>query len=105
MAQDGWETYSKLVLKQLETLSEGIDGLRDQFQDLKTQLTNLKAKEDRIQDIKIWKEKIEEITTPAQLKEALHEIEELKEFQTKAMTTFMIVQFIMASAMAILSFW
>ena len=79
MAQDGWETYSKLVLKQLETLSEGIDGLRDQFQDLKTQLTNLKAKEDRIQDIKIWKEKIEDITTPAQLKEALQEIEVIRQ--------------------------
>tara|TARA_Y100000310_G_scaffold338549_1_gene428504 strand:- start:1009 stop:1326 length:318 start_codon:yes stop_codon:yes gene_type:complete len=105
MTQDGWETYSKLVLQQLETLAQGIDGLRDELQDVKTQLSHLKAKEDRVQDIKIWKEKIEDITTPTQLKEALQEIEELKEFKTKAMTTFMIVQFMMASAMAIMSYW
>lgn len=42
---NGWETYSKLVLQQLETLSHGIEGLRTELQDMKNQLTELKAKE------------------------------------------------------------
>ena len=42
---NGWETYSKLVLQQLETLSSGIEGLRGELQDMKEQLTELKAKE------------------------------------------------------------
>ena len=40
----GWETYSKLVLQQLETLSKGIEGLRTELQDVKEQLTKIKAK-------------------------------------------------------------
>ena len=48
---NGWETYSKLVLQQLETMSNGIEALRTELQDMKGQLTELKAKEDRVQDI------------------------------------------------------
>ena len=54
---NGWETYSKLVLQQLETMSSGIEGLRSELQHVKEQLTELKAKEDRVQDLKTWKEK------------------------------------------------
>ena len=96
----GWETYSKLVLQQLETMSTGIEGLRTELQDVKNQLTELKAKEDRIQDLKTWKEKMDDVASPPQLKETLKEVEELKTFKTKAITMFMVVQAIMAMAMA-----
>lgn len=88
----GWETYSKLVLQQLETLSNGVEALRGELQDMKEQLTELKAKEDRIRDIKAWKEKIDEIASPSQLQTKFDEVEELKIFKTKAITIFMIVQ-------------
>ena len=57
MPQDaaGWEQYSRLVLQQLESLSTGIEALRQELQDVKNQLTELKAREDRVQDIKVWK--------------------------------------------------
>ena len=98
---NGWETYSKLVLQQLETMATGIDGLRTELQDVKNQLTELKAKEDRIQDLKAWKEKMDDVASPPQLKETLKEIEELKTFKTKAITMFMVVQAAMAFALAI----
>lgn len=101
MNKDGWETYSKLVLQQLETMSNGIEGLRAEVQDVKSQLTELKAKEDRVQDIKAWKEKMDDVASPPQLKTALEEIEVLKEFKTKAITMFMVVQAVMGIAMAI----
>ena len=88
----GWETYSKLVLQQLETLSNGVEALRSELQDMKGQLTELKAKEDRVQDIKIWKEKIDEVASPTQLQIKFDEVEELKVFKTKAITIFMIAQ-------------
>lgn len=100
---NGWETYSKLVLQQLETLGASIEGIRIELQDVKSQLTELKAKEDRVQDLKIWKEKFDEVASPTQLKNALEEIEELKLFKTKAVTVFAVVQFVMASAIAFLS--
>jgi Tfp pilus assembly protein PilO len=100
-ADNGWDTYSKLVLQQLETLSSGIEGLRSELQHVKDQLTELKAKEDRVQDLKTWKEKMDDVASPPQLREAIQEIEELKEFKTKAVTMFMVVQSIMAMALAL----
>jgi len=97
---NGWETYSKLVLQQLETMSSGIEALRTELQDVKGQLTELKAKEDRVQDIKAWKEKMDDVASPSQVKAALQEIEELKEFKTKSVTMFMVIQAIMGIAMA-----
>jgi TolA-binding protein len=97
---NGWETYSKLVLQQLETMSSGIEALRSELQDMKGQLTELKAKEDRVQDLKAWKEKMDDVASPPQLKTALDEIENLKTFKTKAVTMFMVVQSIMGVAVA-----
>ena len=59
---------------------------------MKGQLTELKAKEDRVQDLKAWKEKLDDVASPPQLKSALEDIEQLKEFKTKAITIFMIAQ-------------
>jgi hypothetical protein len=97
---NGWETYSKLVLQQLETLSGGIEALRSELQDVKGQLTELKAREDRVDDIKMWKEKFDDVASPPQLKTALAEIEDLKTFKTKAVTIFMVVQTVMGVVLA-----
>ena len=97
---NGWDKYSKLVLQQLETLSGGIEGLRGELQHVKEQLTELKAREDRVQDLKAWKEKIDEVASPSQLQIKFEEVEELKEFKTKAITMFMVVQTFMGIAMA-----
>jgi Tfp pilus assembly protein PilO len=97
----GWETYSKLVLQQLETMASGIEGLRIELQDVKNQLTELKVQEDRVQDLKAWKEKMDDVTSPPQLRESLSEIEELKIFKTKAITMFMVVQALMGVAVAV----
>tara|TARA_A100001015_G_C14369206_1_gene473526 strand:- start:60 stop:386 length:327 start_codon:yes stop_codon:yes gene_type:complete len=97
---NGWETYSKLVLQQLETMSNGIDALRTELQDMKSQLTELKAKEDRVQDLKSWKEKMDDVASPPQLRETMKDVEELKTFKTKAVTMFMVIQTFMGIAMA-----
>ena len=100
MSNNGWETYSKLVLQQLETMASGIEGLRSELQHVKEQLSELRAKEDRVQDLKAWKEKMDDVASPPQLREAMSEIEELKTFKTKAVTMFMVVQTFMGIAMA-----
>jgi len=98
----GWESYSRLVLQQLETLSKGIDALREELLTVKQQLTELKVKEDKVQDLKEWKEKIDEVASPPQLKVALAELQELKIFKTKAVTIFAVIQVGIAMAYAIL---
>ena len=99
-SDNGWDTYSKLVLQQLETMASGIDGLRAELQDVKNQLTELKAKEDRVQDLKAWKDKIDEVASPSQLQAKFDDIEDLKVFKTKSVTMFMVVQTLMGIAMA-----
>ncbi|HAF77629.1 MAG TPA: hypothetical protein DCG42_09940 [Maribacter sp.] len=105
MASDsGWETYSKLVLQQLETLNKGIESMRSELQDVKEQITKIKAKEDRLEEIRVWKEKIDEVASPSQMKYAFRELEVLRTFKTKAVTIFMVVQFAMAVAVVISRF-
>ena len=101
----GWDQYYQLVLQQLESLSTGVEALRSELQDVKNQLTELKAKEDRIQDIKAWKERMDEIVSPSQIKAVLNEVEELKMFKTRAVTIFTVVQFAMGSAIAMLGYF
>ena len=96
-----WDQYSRLVLQQLETLATSIEALRIELQDVKNQLTELKAKEDRIQDLKEWKEKIDEVASPSQLQNALQEIENLKIFKTKADTIIAGVQCLIAAIVAL----
>lgn len=98
---NGWDKYSLLVLQQLEALSKGIDGLRVELQDVKKELTELKAREDRVVELRSWKDKIDEVASPTQLNIALKEIEDLKLFKTKAVTIFAVVQFMMATALAV----
>ena len=100
----GWETYSKLVLQQLETLNSGIESMRVELQLVKEQITKIKAKEDRLEELKAWKDKIDDVASPTQMKYAFRELEDLRTFKTKAVTIFMVVQFAMAVAVVISRF-
>ena len=86
----GWETYSKLVIQQLETLNVGIESMRKELQDVKEQITKIKAKEDRLEELKTWKDKIDEVVSPSQMKYAMRELEDLRTFKTKSVTIFCI---------------
>ena len=100
-SENGWGEYSKLVLKELETLASGIESLRTDLHDVKIAI---RAREDKIEEIKKWKEKIDEVTSPSQLKTTLEKIKELKSFKTKAVTIFAVIQFLMAVAVLISRF-
>ena len=91
-AENGWNEYSRLVLEQLETLSIVIDALWDELQDIKQEMTLMKAREDRVVELKTWKERIDEVASPPQLKVLTEQVQELREFKTKAITIFMIAQ-------------
>ena len=94
--QNGWNEYSRLVLKELETLGDGIDALRSELQDVKQELTKIQVREDKVDEIKQWKEKIDEICSPPQLKQLMDEVDNLKTFKTKSITIFAAAQVAMA---------
>lgn len=102
---NGWGEYSRLVLKELETLAKGIEGLKAQIGDLKTELAELKAKEDKVKELTAWKDRIDEVASPTQLKEMQDMVKKHELFKTKAITMFAVVQIMMAGLMAILKFF
>jgi len=93
---NGWSEYSRLVLKELETLATSIQALNSEIQELKQEIARMREREDRVDDIKAWKEKIDEVVSPTQLQVMSKEVEDLKLFKTKAITVFAVVQFGMA---------
>lgn len=102
--QNGWNEYSKLVLKELEVLAAGMAALKHEMQDLKQELTELRLREDKVKELRDWKEKIDDVVSPSQLRDNIRSIDELRQFKTKAITVFAVVQFIMAAAVALSRF-
>ena len=98
--ENGWSEYSKLVLKELETLAGAITSLNSEIQELKQEIARMREREDRVDELRAWKDKVDEVASPTQLGTALREVDDLKQFKTKAVTIFAVVQFIMASALA-----
>ena len=66
--ENGWNEYSRLVLEQLESLSLGIEGVRNDMQEMRQEIVIMKAKEDKVTELRVWKEKIDDVTSPTQLK-------------------------------------
>ena len=100
--QNGWGEYSRLVLKELETLAKGIEALKVQMGDLKSEIAELKAKEDKVKELSAWKERIDEVASPTQLKEMQDMVKRHELFKTKM---FAVVQIMMAGIMTLLKFF
>ena len=96
---NGWGEYSRLVLKELETLASGIKELNENINEIKREMTEIRAKEDKVQELVKWKERIDEVASPSQLKELQVQVDELKSFKTQAVTVFAVVQFGMAAVL------
>jgi len=102
---NGWSEYSKLVLKELSSLATNIESLNNEIQELKQEIARMREREDRVEELRNWKDKIDEVVSPSQLQAAIKEIDTLKEFKTKSITIFMVAQFLMGTAIALLGFW
>ena len=96
-SENGWGEYSRLVLKELETLGTSIKELNESINEMKREITEIRAREDKVHELVKWKQRIDEVASPTQLKSLQEEVEELKLFKTKAVTTFAVVQFAMAA--------
>mgnify|MGYP001231336203 CR=1 FL=1 len=92
-----WSEYSRLVLNQLETLATSIQSLNSEIQELKQEIARMREREDRVDELRAWKDKVDEVASPSQIQVKFNEVEELKQFKTKAITIFAVVQFAMGA--------
>ena len=81
--QNSWSEYSRLVIAELERLNDGISKLNIDIQDLKREIAELKVKEDNVKELKRWKDSVDEVTSPTQLRDTIKDVAELKTFKTK----------------------
>jgi uncharacterized protein YoxC len=79
----------------LQALSQAIEALRGDLQGVRQEIAELKAKEDKVVELKDWKQKIDEVASPTQLAKLVEEVQDLNNFKTKAVTIFAVVQFAM----------
>jgi prefoldin subunit 5 len=70
---NGWNEWSKYVLKELEKLGEICDSLADEINGLNLELTKISGMKHAINEIKEWKSGIEETTN-------LNDLQSLKTF-------------------------
>lgn len=107
MAEDkeSWGDYSKLVLKELERLNENYDKMRtdmdSRFGELNQKLTEVKNIEKTVTLNANWIEKVGEIWSPSQMKEAKDEIYKQKNRWVAAIAIISFVQVAIGIAVAI----
>tara|TARA_R100000655_G_scaffold109888_1_gene166154 strand:- start:5674 stop:6006 length:333 start_codon:yes stop_codon:yes gene_type:complete len=103
--QNGWNEYSKLVINELERLNDGITKLNEEIQSLKKEIVQLKGKEENYKELRSWKQAVDEVASPTQLKETITDVNDLKTFKTQAITVFLIVQGLVGLSLALLKFF
>jgi len=103
--QNGWNEYSKLVIAELERLNDGITNLNSEIQDLKQQILELKVKEDFAKELWKWKQAVDEVASPTQLKYTVRDVADLKTFRTQAITIWAVVQLITAAVISFLNYY
>jgi|TARA_Y100000817_G_scaffold292510_1_gene264779 predicted nucleic acid-binding Zn-ribbon protein len=91
---NGWETWSKHVLKELERLNENYEGLRSMNEEIKAEVAKTSAALSEIEDLKSWKARIDDVFSPSQFKQLSRDVQNLKSFKISAITIWAVIQFL-----------
>lgn len=94
--KESWGEYSKLVIKELERLNDSTERMRtnmeSNFNELNTKITELKSIESKVSGQSAWIEKVNEVWSPSQMKEAKDEIYKQKSRWVAAIAVIAFVQ-------------
>ena len=99
---NGWDQYSKLVLRELESLVAGVNGLKTEIEGLKREITEMRAKEDKVAELIEWKKRVDEVASPSQIRDLQKQVAGLQDFKVKATTAFVAAQMVVAAAFALI---
>lgn len=93
-----WAEYSKLVLKELDRMNSNVENLRsdfdEKFKGVNDILRNIPTTEKTVADLKTWQEKVNEVWSPSQMKEAKDEIYKQKNRWTATIAILAFIQII-----------
>lgn len=104
--KESWGDYSKLVLKELERLNDNYDKMRvdmdTRFNELNQKLTEVKNVEKTVNVNTIWIERVNDVWSPSQMKEAKDEIYKQK---SRWVAAIAIVTFVQIAVGIAISLW
>lgn len=100
-----WAEYSKLVLKELDRMNNNYETLRENIENINFKLNDVKNTEKSLQDLKVWQEKINEVWSPSQMKEAKDEIYRQKNRWTATIAILLFVQVIIGILVSLKTFF
>lgn len=104
--KDTWADYSKLVLKELERLNENHEKMRSDFDtrlnEMNLKLNDVKGIEKSVNQNSEWIQKVNDVWSPVQMKEAKDELYKQKNRWVAVIAIMSFIQIIMG---VILSLW
>ena len=89
---DGWNEYSKLVLNELERLNENDEKIQLILSEMNQKMSKIDTVEKEIEGIVKWKRYMDDVASPATLKEVKKDVATLNTFRTIAITVWAVVQ-------------
>jgi hypothetical protein len=105
--KDGWGEYSKLVLNELVRLNDNHEKMRNDFdsklQEMNFKLGDIKSIEKNLGTNTTWMEKVNDVWSPNQMKEAKDEIYKQKSRWVAAIAIITFVQIIIGFVISIWS--
>lgn len=103
--KDGWGEYSKLVLNELVRLNDNHEKMRNDFdsklQEMNFKLGDIKSIEKNVNSNTAWVEKVNDVWSPNQMKEAKDEIYRQKSRWVAAIAIMTFVQIIIGFVISI----
>lgn len=100
--QNGWNEYSKLVLNELERLNENDEKIQLILTEISQKLGKIESVEKQVESIIKWKRYMDDIASPATLKELKKDVTTLNTFRTVAITVWAVVQIAFGAFIALL---
>ena len=96
MTKNGWSEYGRLVLAELKRLNEGQENLRinfdDKFNTLNQTIIGFENTETEVEVLKEWRDKVIDVWSASQMKEAKDQIYKQKGYFQKLTGVIIILQ-------------
>ena len=103
--KDTWGEYSKLVLNELQRLNENYENLRSdvdkRLNEMNQKLTEVKNIEGKVATHSGWIDKVNDVWSPSQMKEAKDEIYKQKNRMTAVFSVLAFLQILITIAIAV----
>lgn len=100
--QENKEINQNLIISNLDSVGKNLENISSDIKDIKKDIKDLESSFYKIDDLKAWKDKMDDVCSPNSLKESIEKLKQLEEFRVKSVTLFAIAQALIAAGVALI---